>query len=601
MPLISPEVSLISSWHVPLVEPATHGPTPPSLAALQIGLQNRILFHDLYFLGHTDIQWYKGQCDPSRSFPDQALKSPVAFAADLTLDDLKRIAAALNRLLAENFGGTLVGPRPRFVALATYWPCISLPEAEGGELRKQSIQAVRNSLLLASFLGCRHVEVVAGSAVPEADCRRATEKKAGAYRSSRLATLAESLQEVFINVNAEDREKEQSLNTLLDQGTLPYLCLEIEPGKNYLINSARQFLEFYDGAITGGRYGHILDRYLLFNADIAHLILAGSDPEMELEGLRTICERDLLGHMHLSDHTRSHAADLTPGVYHFFSQFCPWLEIAIESVNTSRVFSGAVAVELEACNDVNEAIRAIARTSRWIDACRKRLEEKKKAISPTADPQVLNGVLLAIDIGNSTATFFSRENDSVVARGSELEQMVGKICQEILLRRGSVLSFTGDGVIAFFQETHYAPKSEMFKFALNAAQEIRAIVDQVTAARRTQLEAVSPDQPVPRRITLRAALHQGRVYMPATRHLRHQAIGRDVVISTRLLDWISKTIEPAVPEDDRGIIIAMTKSFHRNLPPDLATIFVRWGEVEFRGIGKQEVWLDKAYVLPPRA
>ena len=49
------------------------------------------------------------------------------------------------------------------------------------------------------------------------------------------------------------------------------------------------------------------------------------------------------------------------------------------------------------------------------------------------------------------------------------------------------------------------------------------------------------------KLSLRIALHAGHVYVPTAGPLRHQAIGEAVVVTARLCDWISKTLEPAVP------------------------------------------------------
>src|SRR6266446_5662912 len=101
-----------------------------------------------------------------------------------------------------------------------------------------------------------------------------------------------------------------------------------------------------------------------------------------------------------------------------------------------------------------------------------------------------------------------------------------------------MLSFTGEGVIALFDHTHYFTESKAAAEALHAAEKIRD--------RIFELVKTAPASADIRGITLRAGLHFGKVFVPSSGHLRQQAIGRDVVITTRLCDWISKTIEPAV-------------------------------------------------------
>src|SRR4051812_24217483 len=152
-----PEVSLLTSWQIPLRKYKGYGNASESqLLSLASALTNRIPLHDLYFLGESEIAWY---ANGDKSAP----LSPLTFVANLGRTQVEDIARRLNRELTKWYRGPLVGLRPRFTALATHWPFISLLEEEDEDERgnrtrlwKESIAAIRNSMYLASCLGCRH-------------------------------------------------------------------------------------------------------------------------------------------------------------------------------------------------------------------------------------------------------------------------------------------------------------------------------------------------------------------------------------------------------------------------------------------------------------
>ncbi|MFA7004551.1 MAG: hypothetical protein WC429_10970 [Verrucomicrobiia bacterium] len=361
MPLALPQVSLISSWYVPLSGgKAEETKATSALPALELALRNRIAVHDLYFLSHPDIKWYatKGKA----KFRD----NPLDFAASLTPRQMDDIAKALIGFLTEYYSGPLIGPCPRFAALASYWPLISLPPKEDpDDLRNKSICAVRNSLYLAGKLGCRHVEIVGGSAVPEDMQARKQHKDPKADRDRRLELLADALCKVY-----DQPLKDKTQLGQVFEGNVPYTCVEIEPGTSFLMNNLQAFLDLHDKL---DERDSVAKRYTLFNADIAHLILVQGETNTEIQKVQE--HVDLLGHMHLSDHARSHASDLGPGVYHFFRDYRPWLEIAIDQASSSSRFSRTVAMELEAISDIHEAARAIGKVSRWLEELRREKEQ----------------------------------------------------------------------------------------------------------------------------------------------------------------------------------------------------------------------------------
>src|SRR5207302_1688087 len=115
--------------------------------------------------------------------------------------------------------------------------------------------------------------------------------------------------------------------------------------------------------------------------------------------------------------------------------------------------------------------------------------------------------------------------------------------------RGSVLSFTGDGVVAFFSESDFTSREAVAAAALQAARKMDPVRREFGYG-----------------ITLRVALHWGMVYIPVAGRLCYQAIGRHVVVAARLCDWIAKKIEIGIPEAKRGTVVAATSELHQILP-----------------------------------
>jgi hypothetical protein len=170
-----PEVSLITSWHggasppAPPPAGAAHRDSPPPAdppTGLTHALRNGHGLLDLYFLSHTDLNWYMQVADRKRKWKEKEKNCPLCFAASLERPEIERIANALLDVFIDAYVGRLIGPRPRFAALATYWPLICDVDPE---LRSLSIKALQNTLVLARCLGCRHVEIVGGAAFSPED------------------------------------------------------------------------------------------------------------------------------------------------------------------------------------------------------------------------------------------------------------------------------------------------------------------------------------------------------------------------------------------------------------------------------------------------
>ena len=604
-----PEVSLITSWYLP--PPLLHAraaddagagepPLPSTLEALRIALNQQMGLLDLYFLDDSDVAWYWQILNEEEPMPEEGYPSALKFAAGLTPPQVKKIADALSGFVAKHYEGRLVGPRPRFAALATYWPHLSMPQEWSHPCLdmtvdprpEESVKAVRNALLLASHLGCRHVEIVGGSALPELKTRPGGEpllaeqlqsealqkalRDKNLARKARHDTLVKNLAAVYtdpVEFHKPDGERRlwAEFAALREDGRdgVPKLCLEVEPGKPFLINSVECYVEVRRDLL---KKHPLIANHVLLNVDIAHMMLcegdeqrAGAHCQMEV-----ICRggtlgniKHLIGHMHVSDHARTHASDLTPGTYHFFHDFLPWLKLAIElTADPESNFSGVIAVEMETCADIHEAARSVGRIRRWLEAAPHfdilppapegaplpPTTPISPASSPAATPaapgdssadgRMMQAAIVVVDVGNSTRWALTSgaqaegatpsaasAEDSAVA--IKIEKMVNELCQKVHAQRGSVLSFTGDGAISVFDPQHFSSDEMCARAAL------RAGLDMADGLRMMIQEENDPR-------TIRVSLHWGRVYLPTTGALRFQAIGRDVILACRLCGAVKK-------------------------------------------------------------
>jgi sugar phosphate isomerase/epimerase len=562
---IVPDVSLISSWCVPHQGAGNQR----GLDGLRIALEHGIGMHDLYFLDRADIDWYAKH---SGAEPNN---DPLAFVSSLEPKHLDDIAEALKKFISQTYRGSLIGPRPQVLALATYWPFISSvpfdepkPDADKStERRRQSIKAVQASLYLAAKMGCRCVEIVGGAAIPE---ERSNHDRPADWRKKVMNQLAESLDEIY--------DKGSPLRKALDS-EFPIAAVEIEPGASFLINDVSAF-ELLVRQLD--RSGHEAARRVMLNVDVAHcFLLEATHGSAIFEQVKALKAR--IAHFHCSDHARTHAADLIPGTYHFLQDYRPWLELAIE-LATERGhkcapnFSGAIAVELEACNDIHEAARGIGRLQRWLRNLVGKLDRSHREKTPGAQVdeaqasgqqiELCSGAVLVVDLGNSTKEFFGGSDAATTACG-RIEKAIGSICKTVQRHCGSAYSYTGDGVIAFFNEDDFVSGDIAAKACVNAA---RGIVETTNAGAADG-------------VTIRVALHWGVVYIPSYGPLGNQIIGRDVVVASRLCDWLGKTIEPAISEQERDFLIGWTGAFEHELSdPSLGKL---WGTVEFKGLTTQ--------------
>ena len=553
-----PEVSLISSWKVPV----WHSKRPlKKMDAIIQPLEAGVNLLDLYFLNHVDITWYADVI--RQELLGNVPMDPHSFVARLTKPQLVTIAERLSGCLTEYYGGQLVGPRPRWAALATYFPNMSLPPIEENPLAKrhQAVRAVQKSLDLASLLGVHCVEVVGGAGIPSRSYRGKYDPSE--YRVLRRSMLAKSLCEACLPL-AQAHERQSGRH-------MPYLAVELEPGEAYLLNSLHEYkllleaIKFHLGEKENrDKYSQdardIALQAVKLNIDVAHAFLLDLTPEM----LRQNEMENHVAHMHLSDHAGhkeaggAHTSDLPPSTFHHFTDYEPWLQFAIKKTRERGTFSGVIAMEMEACDDLDSVLNAIHVTRRWL------IEAATNMPTPPGASILLpEGVIVALDIGNSSEAFFGDQQDVVNCR--KLEEVVSQLCTEVHNFRGSVMSFTGDGYIAFFNTAHFTTPTVAAHQALKAVQ-----------ASYGRLQAVG--------LTGRAACHWGAVYIPVGGSLKNQIIGGPVVVAARACDWLAHLREPAQPEEERGREIVITEEFYEYLEPVEQGRWSLWGGWDPKGM-----------------
>ena len=127
-----------------------------------------------------------------------------------------------------------------------------------------------------------------------------------------------------------------------------------------------------------------------------------------------------------------------------------------------------------------------------------------------------------------------------------------------------------------FEDLHFSGSQDAASSALVATQAVCSKVFDFADA------GVEPEK----QLTVRAALHWGQAYIPSSGRLRDQILGSDVVIGTRLCDWLH-VIEEARPVRERGIAVAATKAFYDLLPKTEKRNWTKWGDKDFKGLSEK--------------
>jgi class 3 adenylate cyclase len=579
-----PEVGVITSWRI------SPNPDADSIPpGLHDALQEGVNLLDLYFLDHNDIAWYARQAEWELTLEQK--RSPQAFVAALDKESIRKIAGALNRELTASYEGRLVGWRPRFAALATHFSYVSLTDMDDTQnvLRKQAVCALMNTLYLAYCLGTRWVEIVGGMGVPRsamsapentppAEEIAITEQ---AYRELRCAALATSLHELYDHTNIEHPLYGE------EEDNWPYVVMELEPGASLLMNDIKWFVALREQIAMKYQQSSLAYRRLYLNVDVAHAFLLGLTPErLNQSEMRDLTGQPCVAHMHLSDHSGDcnrgglHASDVIPGTFHFYRDYEPWLKFAIEQTRSNAAFSGVIAIELEACNEPEEMLDALYTVRRWVrrthvapSVSREHLDGQSLGTTPN----MKEGGLMVVDIGGSTSTLL--EQGETEQGCLTLEEMIGGLCREVQDCGGSVMSFTGDGMIALFEDRHFGSRADLISSVIVATDRIAALVH------------TKRQDPNYKALTVRIALHWGRAYIPSSGRLRDQIIGGEVVRAARVCDWLGHVIEPAQPPELRSVLIGTTKAFKQHLDnwsKPSAGHWTRHSNVILKGLRRQE-------------
>lgn len=610
--------------------------------------------------------------------------TPASFLASLEKHEIRLIADYLREQMVLHYVGHGIGRRPRITSLATHFPLLSLPvrgeAAENTsqakqvqELRAQSVLALRAALYLAKCLGCHCVEAVGGSRIPQP--RVSGEWEAGSlnpaqYLEERRTTLIKSIEAIF-DVDAfetnfphltrkregnqedsaqahendpEDWLKEKTTSGNEPEIVSPYLALELEPGSSYLLSDVQSYYKIWK------RLPLAIQKRVGLNADLAHLFLIGvTGPEELTRDYRTgksWCDpaenktvlqelKSHIIHMHLSDHggdARSggvHASDLAPGQYHLLSHYRSWLEFAC---SPPKRFSGTVAIELESSFRAEDLVMARNMVRRWLQHI---VTPSTAVLTGNVEqnlPDFHEAAILIVDLGNSTQEFYQdwSNTDHKKEDALALHYVLDRVCGEVRRFGGSVMSYTGDGVIALF-EKKLLPGATAH-IAQHVATNIATVVKEALDDCRVRFKRFD------RRVflTLRCALHWGECFIPTTGTLNDKAISPDVVCTARLCAWLGSTIEPAEPRSlrfyegessndessssrqestrkeairaipERKILMGCTEAFFKVLQEEIhegevparyepfeTVKWERWGWVTMKGLGKVQIRLDR--------
>lgn len=604
--LTIPEVSLITSWYIPVNDKTDRqsGRAEPPQAIVH-ALGEGITPLDLYFLDVNDIDWY---IQESRSQYKERIgrHAFVASLAKQTLHEihksgyvdfknppntfqtihpdncLTRIATALRELMIRHYNGRLIGKLPHFTALATFFPHVSLPKGTGeddrGIGRQQAIQAIRASLYLARCLGCRCVEIVGGAGVPGTKFKQRNIDSTR-YRLLRMETFIDSLKEIFTLTP-------DNILSYLPIHEVPFLALELEPGPSFLLNEIGAVTTIFDKLDEDtSEQGKFISKHVRLCVDIAHAFFLGYSP-------KTMGKyKHRVGHLHCSDHSGdhlaggAHASDLPPGTNHQYLeraetmyQYRPWMELAVKLANgrEKKWFSGAVAVELEATNNLRTVLSSVSTVRRWLrysagDTGKNSVTMLSPSPPSPYKPQPHNtgenlpesarteGVILVLDIGNSTK--------EITTLGTiMLKTIIEKLCRIVNRHNGSVMGFTGDGFIALFERTFFINGYDVPWAALNAARELHTLI--------------AKEYP---RTTSRVALHWGSVYIPTGGHLRGEIIGVELVTAVRLCQWLTNVIEPAMPREGYRSVTCASEACYRQIHQAEQHAWKYWGQNPIRG------------------
>lgn len=353
-------MSLITSWNVRQI------PSADPLEGIVEARKGGIHLLDLYLLDNAEILWYQR----ASGIPDTAgrlVNDPHQFLAELEPPAIRQIASEIRRLFP-------IHKDHGFVGMATFLPLFSYSEDDrDNRLRRCGINAMRNAVALAALLRCKTVEFVGGSRYPIDFATRPyiiTE-----YTNNKRIAILENLHSVYYDnmpYSLADFCRKHHL-------VMPTVSIELEPGSAFSFNSLEDFVILID--LCARNFPDLLP-YLRLNIDIAHAMLIGYTPndirKKHVIGGKKTSLIPYIGHMHISDHAGSkdienginygtHGSDLPPGRFHPYTAYETWINLAKEIAKKNKTFSNTIAVELEACNDIDTVISTVNQVKRWVN------------------------------------------------------------------------------------------------------------------------------------------------------------------------------------------------------------------------------------------
>lgn len=438
-----------------------------------------------------------------------------------------------------------------FRSVATNIPGLASPDET---VRAKAARALMVALHMAEMLGAGSVELVCGA-------------------PTRRADLVPSV--ALLRSTPEDEEKdsvrlratEQVVKSLVEVGGVAQrlgsvLALEIEPGLCFVNNSVSRCMRIIDRVTE---CSPALAPHIGINCDVGHMLLLGEQPGPIGDEVRHLAEQfgrwphidsqavrfaERTVSFHLSDHASSHHSDLPPGSYHGREEFRPWVEfyrglckakrhedIGGAAVSVHPGFQGVASLELEACEDPERVAGAYSTFRDWL--------------FPYPSEGYITGCVMIVDIVGSTRALFrdaSKEDKAVLA----LQLVISSMIEGIEKHGGQVMQFTGDGIVAAFEDArHNRYASERARAEADVAQNaLSAVFDLASnagaVARRAFSSVESPYEATPAGSAdqgsidrFRFSIHRGRFYSTTLRFAQDlQLAGRVVVEAARMVEWL---------------------------------------------------------------
>lgn len=518
-----------------------------------VGLSERgITCFEYYFLSPSEfpvIQDIIGReaFDKCKSSADLATAlCRLPDRVPLAREDGRRLQELAKALHLE-YGSGLLGT-PHFRSVATNIPGLASANAE---TRAKAVRALMVAVQFASIIGASSVELVCGVAAVRRGngvqfARPDGTPEGDPVLKGALGHLVDSLRHV----------------AKLAAGLGVSLALEIEPGPCFINNSPSRCVDIVRRVVQGDRK---LRPHVGINVDVGHMLLLAGQEGRAAEEARSIASQVSASQyvglakefasqvisFHLSDHACSHHSDLTPGSYHGVEQFRPWLKLyddlckakvswsVPDRLTVHPSFCGVISIELESAEDADAVGAAWTTFGAWL--------------FPVDDRRKGEGAILLIDIVSSTPRLFADRAIQEEAVGA-LEEIISDMIDIVEGSGGRVVNFTGDGVLAVFDESqHPAAMKKHISADVQANVAMNALHGFFQIAQRTeelasrrfgellerQAGGSSTQKATRHRGCFRAAVHWGDFYLTSLRFSRDvQVAGREIVATRRLIDWL---------------------------------------------------------------